>query len=155
MKTGGHADTGIIGPPLTKESALVTQPPIQSAHLPNTGVSTAAQDPFVGGKMQGALRTENNLAGCLLEDTANGFNNLSRLGMLWTVSHRWLAASRFAFNYYSHFSKLLIRVPGDRTPCIILSKEGFTQGDPMDMPLYSVMVAVLDNQLKQELPAPM
>ena len=52
--------------------------------------------------MRGALRPEDDLAGCLLADTANGFNNLSRLAMLWTVAHRWPAASIFAFNFYRH-----------------------------------------------------
>jgi hypothetical protein len=33
-------------------------------------------------------------------DAANGFNSLSRLGMLWTVRHRCPKLSRFAFNCY-------------------------------------------------------
>ena len=32
----------------------------------------------------------------LLVDTANGFNNLSRLAMLWTIRHRWPKMARFA-----------------------------------------------------------
>ena len=38
----------------------------------------------------------------LLVDAANGFNMLSRLGMLWTVRHRCPKLSRFAFNCYRH-----------------------------------------------------
>ena len=38
-----------------------------------------------------------------LVDARNGFNKLSRLEMLWTVRHRWLAGSRFAFNCYRHW----------------------------------------------------
>ena len=75
--------------------------------------------------------------------------------MLWTVAQIWLAVSRFDFNCYRHFLQLLIRVPGDRTPHIILRKEGSTQGYPMAMPLYSVSVTVLSDQLKRELSAPM
>ena len=75
--------------------------------------------------------------------------------MLWTVVHRWPRASRFAFNYYRHFPQLVIRVPGDRTPKIILSKEEVTQGDPMAMPLYGISVAVLAEQLKREFPSPL
>ena len=101
------------------------------------------------------MQPEEDLAGCLLADAANGFNNLSRLAMLWTVAHRWPQASRFAFNCYRHFSQLVIRVPGDRTPTKILSKEGVTQGDPMAMPLYGISVAVLADQLKRELPSPL
>ena len=101
------------------------------------------------------MQPEEDLSGCLLADAANGFNNLSRLAMLWTVTHRWPRASSFAFNCYRHFPQLVIRVPGDRTPKIILSKEGVTQGDPMAMPLYGISVAVLAEQLKREFPSPM
>ena len=38
----------------------------------------------------------------LLVDAANGFNNLSRYGMLWTCRHRCAKMSRFAFNCYRH-----------------------------------------------------
>ena len=75
--------------------------------------------------------------------------------MLWTVAHRWPRASRFAFNCYRHFPQLVIRVPGDRTPKIILSKQGVTQGDPMAMPLYGISVAVLAEQVKRKFPSPM
>ena len=50
---------------------------------------------------------------------------------------------------------MVIRVPGDRTPTIILSKEGVTQGDPMAMPLYGISVAVLAEHLKREFPSPL
>ena len=38
------------------------------------------------------------LRGTMLVDAHNGFNELSRLEMLWTVRHRWPAGARFAFN---------------------------------------------------------
>ena len=31
-------------------------------------------------------------------DARNGFNELSRLEMMWAVRHRWPAGARFAFN---------------------------------------------------------
>ena len=105
--------------------------------------------------IRGNMQPEEDLSGCLLADAANRFNNLSRLAMLWTVAHRWPRASRFAFNCYRHFPQLVIRVPGDRTPKIILSKEGVTQGDPMAMSLYGISVVVLAEQLKREFPSPM
>ena len=37
-------------------------------------------------------------SGKTLVDAHNGFNELSRLAMLWTVRHRWPAGARFAFN---------------------------------------------------------
>ena len=75
--------------------------------------------------------------------------------MIWTVAHRWPAASKFSFNCCSQLLQLIIRVPGERTPRIILSKEGIIQGDPMAMPLYGVNMAFLGKQLKSDLPEPM
>ena len=62
-------------------------------------------------------------------DARNGFNELSRLEMLWTVRHRWPVGARFAFNFYNHWAQLLLRQPGE-LPVIILIREGFAQGDP-------------------------
>ena len=47
-----------------------------------------------------------------LVDARNGFNELIRLAMLWTVRHCWLAEVRFAFNCYRHWAQLLLRQPG-------------------------------------------
>ena len=38
-----------------------------------------------------------------LADARNGFNNLIRLEMMWTVRHLWLVGSRFAFSFYNHW----------------------------------------------------
>ena len=57
----------------------------------------------------------------LLVDAANGFNNLSRYGMLWTVRHRCAKLSRFAFNCYRHEIRLVCRRPGMEA-LILLSK---------------------------------
>ena len=56
-----------------------------------------------------------------LVDACNGFNELSRLTMLWTVRNRWPAGARFAFNYYKHWAQLLLRQPGE-LPVTILSR---------------------------------
>ena len=37
-------------------------------------------------------------SGTTLVDSRNGFNKLSRVALLWTVRHRWLAGSRSVFN---------------------------------------------------------
>ena len=37
-------------------------------------------------------------SGTTLIDSSNGFNELSRLAMLWTMRHHWPAGARFAFN---------------------------------------------------------
>ena len=57
----------------------------------------------VGGTLQ-ALRAlefltqEADPSRTTLVDARNGFNELSRLAILWTVRHRLLAGARFAFN---------------------------------------------------------
>ena len=40
--------------------------------------------------------------GTTLVDACNGFNELSRLAMLWNMRHSWPAGVRFAFNCYKH-----------------------------------------------------
>ena len=44
------------------------------------------------------LTQEAEPSGTTLVDACNGFNELSRLAMLWTVRHRWLAGERSSFN---------------------------------------------------------
>ena len=71
----------------------------------------------------------------LLVDAANGFNNLSKIVMLWTVWHRCPRLATYAFNCYRHQKRLICRDPGGE-PKIILSEEGVTQGDPLAMVFY-------------------
>ena len=58
------------------------------------------------------LTKEAEPSGTTLVDAHNGFNEMSRLDMLWTVQHRWPAGTRFAFNCYKHWVQLLLRQPG-------------------------------------------
>ena len=58
------------------------------------------------------LNQEAEPSGTTLVDSCNGFNELSRLSVLWTVQHRWPAGARFAFNCYKHWAQLLLRQPG-------------------------------------------
>ena len=37
-------------------------------------------------------------------DAHNGFNELSRLAMIWNVQHSWSAGAIFAFNCYKHWA---------------------------------------------------
>ncbi len=87
----------------------------------------------------------------LLVDAANGFNNLSRLGMLWTVRHRTPKLSRFAFNCYRHEARLLCRQPG-KEALILMSREGVTQGDPLSMALYGIALLPLAEALRAHCP---
>ena len=84
----------------------------------------------------------------LLVDAANGFNNLSRYGMLWTVKHRCSKMARFSFNCYRHEIRLICRRPGEDA-VILLSKEGVTQGDPLAMALYGIALLPLAEILRE------
>ena len=80
-------------------------------------------------------------------DACNGFNEISRLVMLWMVRHRWPARVRFLFNCYRHWSQLLLLHPGD-TPVILLIREGVTQGDPLLVVLYDITLVPLSEELR-------
>ena len=86
-------------------------------------------------------------SGTTLVDARNGFNELSRLVMLWTVRHRWPAGARFAFNCYKNWAQLLLRQPGELS-VTILSREGVTQGDPLSMVLYGTTLVPLTEELR-------
>ena len=43
-----------------------------------------------------------------LTDSCHGFNNLSRLTMIWIVYHLWLSGARVELNCYNHWSQLLL-----------------------------------------------
>eukprot|EP00957_Ditylum_brightwellii_P178874 13625507-Ditylum_brightwellii.AAC.1 len=44
--------------------------------------------------------------GTTLVDARNGFNELSRMAMLWMVRHRWSSGAQFMFNCYQHWAIL-------------------------------------------------
>ena len=67
-------------------------------------------------------------SGTTLVDARNGFNEMSRLEILWTVQHRWPAGVRFAVNCCRHWAQLLLRQPGE-LPVTILSRDRVAQGD--------------------------
>ena len=81
-------------------------------------------------------------SGTTLVYARNGFNELSRLAMLWTVRHLWTTGARFAFNFYRHWTQLLLRQPGE-PPVTIMSGEGLTQGDPLSMVMYGITLVTL------------
>ena len=58
------------------------------------------------------LTHEANLSYTTLVDACNGFNEMSRLALLWTVQHRWPAGAKFALNCYRHWTQLLLLQPG-------------------------------------------
>ncbi len=87
----------------------------------------------------------------LLVDATNGFNELGRKAMLWTVRHRWANGARFSFNCYRHSAQLLLRRRGGDCE-IILSREGVTQGDPLSMVLYGLALTPLAETIRASVP---
>ena len=88
-------------------------------------------------------------SGTLLVDARNGFNELSRKAMLWTVRRLWPNGALFSFNCYKHSSLLIVREKGG--PChILLSHEGVTQGDPLSMLLYGITLSPLTDSIQTE-----
>ena len=113
------------------------------ATTPEVGEVQSSAD---GGQLAGRQQE-----GLLLVDAKNGFNMLSRMGMLWMVRHRAGKLSRFAFNCYRHEIRLLCRRPGEEA-LRLLSKEGVTQGDPLTMALYGVALLSLAELLREDFP---
>jgi hypothetical protein len=89
--------------------------------------------------------------GTLCVDARNGFNELNRKAMLWSVRHLWADGARFAFNCYRHAAQLIVR--RDHGDChILLSREGVTQGDPLSMFLYGLTLVPLAKFLRAQVP---
>ena len=93
------------------------------------------------------LTKEAEPSGTTLVDARNGFNELSRLAMLWTVWHCWPAGARFAFNCYRHWEQLLLLQPGESL-VTILNREDVTQGDPLSMVFYWISLVPLAEELR-------
>ena len=86
-------------------------------------------------------------SGSTLVDARNGLNKLICLAMLWTVRHRWPAGTRFAFNCYRHWVKIILCQNGE-PPVTILIREGVTQGDSLSMVLYGINLVPLAEELR-------
>ena len=78
--------------------------------------------------------------GFLLVDARNAFNEINRTAALWTVRHRWPSGARFTFNCYKYHATLLVRSKDGGDAIFIYSKEGWTQGDPIAMIVYGIVM---------------
>ena len=114
-----------------------TCPPQPAPPTPTEGVAPA---------------TSSAAPAALLIDARNGFNELSRLAMLWTVRHLWKNGARFAFNCYRHEVQLIVRRPSGHPCYTLLSQEGVTQGDPLSMVLYGLALVPLAKRLRNAVP---
>ena len=80
-------------------------------------------------------------------DARNGFNELLRKAMLWTVRHLWPAGARFAAVCYRHQTTLVLRRPGGDAE-YLQSREGVAQGDPFAMLLYGLALVPLSKRAR-------
>ena len=85
-------------------------------------------------------------------DAKNGFNELNRRAMLWTVRHRWPSGAQYAFNSYRHSAISIVRRPGS-TAYFVLSEEGTTQGDVLSMVLYGLTLVPMAEALRRLVPS--
>ena len=87
--------------------------------------------------------------GILLLDARSAFNEINRVGILWTVRHLWPSGAHFLLNFYCNWSSLVLQ-NGNETASILHSREGVTQGDPLIMISYGIRILPLIKNLKWE-----
>jgi hypothetical protein len=85
-------------------------------------------------------------------DARNGFNEVNRYLMLWTVAHRWTKASWFAFNRYRHQNIVFVSDWPGKPPIMILSREGVAQGCSLSMNLCGVALLSLLKRMHEAVP---
>ena len=90
----------------------------------------------------GLLMQESDLGRTTQSDDQNGFNELLRMVMQWTVRYQCPVGAQFEFNCYKHYAQLLLHHTGNPTTTL-LSLEGVTQGDPLSMVLYGITLVPL------------
>ena len=69
---------------------------------------------------------------------------VNRVAALWNARVLWPRCSRFLFNTYRGFARLVLRGSDE----CLFSKEGVTQGDPLSMLIYAVALLPLVKSLK-------
>ena len=62
--------------------------------------------------------------------------------MLWTLRFEWPSGAQFVFNCYLHWNTLVIRA-GYEMGHFLFIKEGVTQGDPLAMVVYGLVILPL------------
>jgi hypothetical protein len=130
-------------PPLPPEPPDRPEPPEPPGADPMKGMLTQPPNP----PAEPHAPSPADPSGALLVDAMNGFNELGRRAMLWTVRHRWAASARFAFNFYRHSTQLILCWKG-KPGYVLLSAEGVTQGDPLSMILYGLALVLLAYTLR-------
>ena len=85
-----------------------------------------------------------------LKNAKNTFNEINQVGMIWTVWHLWPSGARFFFNWYLHWLLIVLRNENGLAGTLH-SREGMTQGDPLEMITYRIWILPLINNLKWEI----
>ena len=71
----------------------------------------------------------------LLVEAKNASNEINQVGILQTVQHLWPSGACFVFNYYRHWSSIVLR-NGNGTASFMNSREGVIQVEPLAMIRY-------------------
>ncbi|KAI2506095.1 hypothetical protein MHU86_8326 [Fragilaria crotonensis] len=150
LKAIGSQATAACG-----NSTCCRRPPHAGARPPTAALPPSPRRHDAGRGLRGHRRRRGlssaEASAVLLVDATNGFNELGRKAMLWTVRHRWANGARFSFNCYRHSAQLLLRRRGGDCE-IILSREGVTQGDPLSMVLYGLALTPLAETIRERVP---
>jgi hypothetical protein len=100
------------GLPVGIEGAIYAVTAVAAAAAAAEPTTEATQPPatqdFMTDEEVPAVDTADSPRVTLLVDARNGFNELGRKIMLWTVHHTWAAGSHFAFNCYRHTAQLIV-----------------------------------------------
>ena len=94
--------------------------------------SLAAEDPLIDvgdNKDIKYSRYEEGTGFVVISDTRNSFCELNRHLMLWNVAHIWNKGSRFVYDCYSHWGKVLVCKKPGKPAIIIHSKDGLYEGE--------------------------
>ena len=150
-----HAIRSVFHDPsiLTTSLHPSSQPPSSPSPLPPTppDLGDLPLDDALASLHSMTGNTDDNASAVLLVDATNGFNELSRKAMLWTVRHRWANGARFSFNCYRHSAQLILRRSGGHCT-ILLSCKGVTRGDPLSMVLYGLTLTTLAEAIRTAVP---
>ena len=87
--------------------------------------------PDAGDRVEGKVILQNNST-CKW----NASNEENQTAMLWAVQNELRSGTQFTFNFYRHWTTLVVRDTGDGSVHFLHRKEGVTQGYPLAMIAY-------------------
>ena len=90
--------------------------------------------------------------GVLLLDASDTLNECNVQMMTWAVRHLWPTGSRFVFNLHRHHSKTIMHGATAKRSFFLDCREGVSQGCPMSMTLYGLLLSPFITKLKQLFP---